>query len=193
MITENINRIDTQLKERFDSVRITEEVDRSGFHFRVRAGKSVGGKTVFLEAVVPFEGLGARRVAWRYAADTRDPGGHMVEMVSDVEALAGDMLEVVEKGRLDRSYLESLATDEPSAGAEVTVDVRSEVARLVEELGMELVDSRTAVDDGLMVEVATFTGSSRLTDRQRIEMALSAVTTATHMWVGDKLVVKNLI
>lgn len=193
MITENINKIDTQLKERFDSVWITQEGDRSGFHFRVRAGKSVGGKTVVLEAVVPFEGLGARRVAWRYAADTRSPGGHMVEMVSDIDNLAGDMLEVVERGRLDRSYLESLDPEEPSEDPGVTVDERSGVARLVEDLGMELVDSRTAVDDGLMVEVATFTGSSRLTDRQRIEMALSAVTTATHMWVGDKLVVKNLI
>jgi hypothetical protein len=114
-------------------------------------------------------------------------------MVSDMEELAADINEVAERRRLDRSYLESLsATDDPQE-PEPAEDEVSEMVALVDKLGMQVTDTRVTTEDGLMVEVSTFKGSIRESDRQRIDMTLSMVEGATHMWIGDRLVVKQII
>jgi hypothetical protein len=193
MIIENINRLDRELKSLFDTVAITKGSERTGHHFDITAEKVVEGRRVKVSVKVPMRAMEAPRVTWSYLSDPRDPSSHVVEMVSDMEELAADINEVAERRRLDRSYLESLsATDDPQE-PEPAEDEVSEMVALVDKLGMQVTDTRVTTEDGLMVEVSTFKGSIRESDRQRIDMTLSMVEGATHMWIGDRLVVKQII
>jgi len=193
MIIENINRLDRELKSRFDSVSIAKGSDRSVHHFEIVAEKVVEGKRVKVSARVPMQALEMPRVAWSYLSDPTDPMGHVVEMISDMEELAADISEVADRRRLDRAYLESLAQVEEEPEPEQIDDQVSEMVALVGRLGMQVTDTRTAIEDGLMVEVSTFKGSVRESDRQRIDMAIALIEGASNLWVGDRLVVKQII
>jgi hypothetical protein len=193
MIIENINRLDRELKSLFDTVAITKGSERTGHHFDITAEKVVEGKRVKVTARVPMPAMEMPRVKWSYLSDPRDSMSHVVEMVSDMEELAADINEVAERRRLDRSYLESLSAIDDPQEPEPAEDEVSEMVALVDKLGMQVTDTRVTTEDGLMVEVSTFKGSIRESDRQRIDMALSMVEGATHMWIGDRLVVKQII
>lgn len=193
MIKETINRIDRELKSMFDSVSITEGAVRGEHHFDLTLEKVVDGRRARVSARVPKHAIASPLVPWTYLSDPRDPMGHVVEMVSENARLAEDMLEVATKRRLDRSYLESLQAVGQAPAEPEPEDLRSDLVVLIERMGMVATDTRTATEDGLMVEVSTFKGDVRPSDRVRIDMALSGIDCVSHMWVGERLVVKQLI
>ena len=188
-----MNRLDRELKSLFDSVAITESSARSGVQLDLALEKSINGKRVAIACSIPKHQAGGQVVPWSYLADTRDPSGHMVEMASGIDRLAADMLEVVSRSRLDRSYLESLPDEPTPDRTDRPEDIRTEVVRLVERMGMETVGSRTACEDGLMVEVSTFRGDLRASDASRVSMALGLMDGVSQSWEGGGLVVKRLI
>lgn len=194
MIKETINMIDRELKAACDSVAITEGADRADRFFDILLEKVVGGRRVRMRAFISKPDLEGKPVRWRYLADTDDPGGHVVERVSDAASVARDMVEVVDRGRLDESYLSSLEeVGEAPAPAPAERPERSRLVEALEAVGMVHMDSRLAAEDGVMVEVSTFRGTGRATDARRAEMAIDAVGGARFFWSGDSLVVKYMI
>lgn len=194
MIQEAINRLDRELKERFDAVYIKEGSVRSDHFFEITLEKLVGRKRVRMVARVSKPDLAMPVVGWRYPSDPRSDAGHVVQRVSEAASLADHMLQVVERGMLDRDYVSSIPEEAPVPEAKAKEPAeRSRMVEALEGVGLVHLDSRMVAEDGVMVEVSTFRHTGRATDARRAEMAVAAVGDAQCFWSGDALVVKYML
>ena len=110
MIKENINKIDYELKDLFESVSIEEKVDRDRFYFEIKvSGNKLNESLKNCEVSFQIDkiDLNGVRVNWKYWSNPilKD---WQVERTSNIEYITKDISDIVLKGRLDSNYLSGL-------------------------------------------------------------------------------------
>lgn len=191
MLKENINKLDRELKESFDSVSISQFEEKSKFFFDIVAEKIVDNQNIGVRVFVEKKELEKPLVTWRYLSNTNDELSYQVECVSKIETLSTDIQNVVVKKKLDAVYLESLSTIDV-AEKEVVIDDRSDVVKMMDEFGVQHLETHQVVEDHVWTNVAYFKHNLRKSDKQRVEMALEAAGWK-FIWNDDKLLIKYYI
>ena len=189
MLKENINKLDRELKESFDSVSISQFEEKSKFFFDIIAEKRIDNKNIGVRVFVEKRELEKPLVTWRYLSNTNDELSYQVECVSKIDTLSTDIQNVVVKKKLDAVYLESLSTIEVKE-EEVTIEEKSDLVKIMEELGVQHLETHQVVEDHLWTNVAYFKHNLRRSDKQRVEMALESGGWSEYFWNDDKLLVK---
>lgn len=191
MLKEAINKLDRELKESFDSVTVNNFEEKAKFYFDIIAEKKVDNKNIAVRVFVEKKELEKPLVTWRYLSNTNDELSYQVECVSKSDLLSSDIKNIVEKKKLDSAYLESLVVDEP-AEEQVTIDERSDLVKMMEEFGVQHLETHQVVEDHVWTNVAYFKHNLRQSDKQRVEMALEAAG-CKFIWNTDKLLVKYYV
>ncbi len=191
MLKENINKLDRELKESFDSVSISQFEEKSKFFFDIVAEKIVDNQNIGVRVFVEKKELEKPLVTWRYLSNTNDELSYQVECVSKIETLSTDIQNVVVKKKLDAVYLESLSTIQVNK-KEVVIDDRSDVVKMMDEFGVQHLETHQVVEDHVWTNVAYFKHNLRKSDKQRVEMALEAAGWK-FIWNDDKLLIKYYI
>lgn len=191
MLKEAINKLDRELKESFDSVTVNNFEEKAKFYFDIVAEKKVDNKNIAVRVFVEKKELEKPLVTWRYLSNTNDELSYQVECVSKSDLLSSDIKNIVEKKKLDSAYLESLVVDEP-AEEQVTIDERSDLVKMMEEFGVQHLETHQVVEDHVWTNVAYFKHNLRQSDKQRVEMALEAAG-CKFIWNTDKLLVKYYV
>ena len=110
MIKENINKIDFELKDLFDSVLIEEKVDRDRFYFEIKVSGSKLNESL-KNCEVSFQinknELNGTQVNWKYWSDPIKQDWQ-IDRTSNMNSISKDISDIVLKGRLDSDYLSGL-------------------------------------------------------------------------------------
>jgi S-adenosylhomocysteine hydrolase len=191
MLKENINKLDRELKESFDSVSINDFEEKSKFYFDIIAEKNIDKKNIAVRVFVEKKELEKPLVTWRYLSNTNDELSYQVECVSKIDTLSKDIQNIVVKKKLDETYLESLSTIEV-AEEKVIVDDRTDLVKMMEEFGVQHLETHQVVEDHVWTNLCYFKHNLRNSDKQRVEMALESAG-FKFIWNDDKLLVKYYI
>ncbi len=189
MLKENINRLDRELKEVFDVVKISETEDKSKFFFDILAEKKQAGKLISVRLLVEKRELEKSLVSWKYFSNTSDETSHLVECVSLFDSLSKDIHNVVASEKFDSAYLESLQSVDDVV-IEDYVEIKEDLVGLMEQFGVEHLETHTTVEDNVYTSLGYFKHNLRKSDMQRVEMALEAAGYPSFFWNDDKLLVK---
>lgn len=116
-IKTNINKIDFDLKNLFENVKIEEKNKGNKFYFEIKANSTFfnineSQEWKRAESIVRIEksDLISPFVKWSYSSNPLNESTDWVERVSNIETIATDIFETITKSRMDKSYFESLET-----------------------------------------------------------------------------------
>lgn len=190
MIKENINKVDGHLKELFDSVNISETQQKYKYYFDIKAEKVFENKKVAVHVQIEKPQLESKLVTWRYFSNPNDVTSFLVERVSDLEHLALDINDVVVNKKLDSDYLRSIELINESKKEDIPVEDKDRLVELMQEFGVQHLETLSVVEDNVYTNVAYFKHTLRRSDMQRVEMALESGGWNKFFWNEDKLLIK---
>lgn len=108
MIKENINKIDYDLKNLFESVEISEKSNKGNYFFEVVASS----KKAQVKAEISIPELNKNVVKWSYYVNPLNESSDKIDRISSIENAANDIFEILSKKKMDSAYFESLETNE---------------------------------------------------------------------------------
>lgn len=108
MIKENINKIDYDLKNLFESVKISEKSNKGNYFFEVVASS----KKAQVRVEISKPELNNNVVKWSYYVNPINESSDKIERISNIENTASDIFEILSKKKMDSSYFESLESNE---------------------------------------------------------------------------------
>lgn len=108
MIKENINKIDYDLKNLFESVKISEKSNKGNYFFEVVASS----KKAQVRVEISKPELNNNVVKWSYYVNPINESSDKIERISNIENTANDIFEILSKKKMDSAYFESLESNE---------------------------------------------------------------------------------
>lgn len=137
MIKENINKIDFQLKNEFDDVNIIEKSTKGEFLFEINASKviNINGepKKVSIKLDIKKESLNKDIFNWDYYIDTNDLNSDRIKKTSLVETIQNDILDIFEKKKFSKDYLDKLESFIPKE-EEVIIEKESQFNNKIQSI-----------------------------------------------------------
>jgi len=111
----NINKIDSDLKNLFEGVYITEKFEKGQYYVQINTNsvfvnENKGYKSR-IEVVVdiPKTELSKNVINWKYYTNPSNIAtSHVIERVSNIEQIATDIFDIARNRRMDSKYFESL-------------------------------------------------------------------------------------
>jgi hypothetical protein len=127
ILKETINRLDGELKARFDTVAITETSKKTGFYFKIECNKTVDNKSYQLIVEVNKDNFRAKVAHWSYLTNPNDSES-IIDRSSTLLDLANDMQDIVLKKRFNKEYIESItenivSINEDKINSETPIDI----------------------------------------------------------------------
>lgn len=119
MITEqiiyNINKIDSDLKNLFENVSISEKNVGNKFFFELKAKSKFNGlkeSNYFVDAevhvLIEKKNLVFNPIKWIYSTNPKNPKADWLERESTMETISNDIHSILTKCKMNASYFESL-------------------------------------------------------------------------------------
>jgi hypothetical protein len=135
-IRTNINKIDFDLKNLFESVKIEEKTSGNQFYFEIIANSTFvneSNECKRAQVIVNIDkrDLSSNFITWSYKSNPLLESSYIVERVSKIDTIANDIHNVIVEKRMDKDYLNSLEVIQETIN-ESTVEVKEET--LVEKL-----------------------------------------------------------
>ena len=164
-LKKRINKLDFELKEKFENVFISEKSYGNQFFFTINCNgefwnlnESQSFQRVELRIIIHKSDLLQESVSWSYLSDPSDESSHWVPRVSNYQFLGNDICDVVTSCRLNPDYLrslpfvlENLNEDSPK----VYVDGDGDNLRLkIQSLGVDI--DQVDQDDKIQLENNSF-------------------------------------
>ena len=111
-IKQNINKIDSDLKNLFENVYITEKSDKNGFFVEISANKMFlfegCKKRVEVKSFINKDDLKFNVIKWNYSLNPLNESASRIERTSYVNSIAKDMYDIASNKRMVKEYFESL-------------------------------------------------------------------------------------
>lgn len=117
MITEdikmNINRIDFELKEVFDKVKISEKADNGGYFFDIKTSSTFifedeSKRRANINVKIYKQDIVNNNIRWFYQSNPLNEKSNWVERVSNIKSISEDITNIVILKQMDEDYLNSL-------------------------------------------------------------------------------------
>lgn len=202
MIKENINKIDFELKNLFDSVTITEKTKKGEFLFEINASKvlEVDGldKKVEVKLEIAKPSLNSNTVKWSYYTNPLKETSEKIEIVSDIDTISSDIYKIVSKKRMTIEYFESLS---PFIG-DVELIVENDQYRSLDKLdNQRLVDilerfgitdevvNESKYVDGVTETRLVFRKSMKPQDRYMLDLNFKSIGLENVQYEDDNIII----
>lgn len=107
----NINKIDFELKQIFETVNITEKTVRNNYYFTINATSKLvlESNTYDVSVSVDIDRKSStNNIKWSYLVNPNDSNSDRIERVSTIDTISKDIHNIVEKQMLVKEYLNSL-------------------------------------------------------------------------------------
>lgn len=152
MITEqiiyNINKIDSDLKNLFESVAISEKNIGNKFFFELKAKSKFNGlneSNYFVDAevhvLIEKKNLVFNPISWIYSTNPKNPKADWLERQSTMETISKDIHTILTKCKMDQAYFESLVpqmnTEKPKT-VEVKLETHDKFIRSLQKNGVKI-------------------------------------------------------
>ena len=144
LISYNINKIDSNLKQLFESVSVKERVITNQFYFEIRCKSNFENLNESLtkcsaECVLLVEKRSIMRdlVQWSYLSNPLNENSFWVDRVSHIDSLHEDVYNLIVKKQMETQYFESLENIEecePVNESVVVSDVKLGTDELFKEI-----------------------------------------------------------
>lgn len=109
---QNINKIDFDLKEIFESVKISDKSVRNNYYYEIVVETITEindeKKQIQLIIDIPKSELHFNNIKWSYYANPLDESSK-VERESNVNELVTDVIDIIMKNKMDKDYINSLS------------------------------------------------------------------------------------
>lgn len=140
-IISNINKIDFDLKNLFESVKIEEKTLGNQFYFEIDANstffninESMEWKKAQVVVKIDKRDLSSNFITWSYKSNPTNESSNIVERVSKIENIALDIYNVIVEKRMDKEYFSNLETVEKVVNESLnTIEPKSDLVDLVKE------------------------------------------------------------
>lgn len=193
MIKRNINKIDYDLNNLFESVGVKEKAFGSQFYFELDVESTffnLNECSEYRKAGCRFriqkQDLRSDIITWSYSVNPLNENSDWIEITSNIDNVANDMYNIISKKRMDSEYFKSLSVVTNSINesfdtvVEVKKDVQYELSDIVNQLGIKVINT----DKRLLEQVEMFSvpdevirvyheGYISLPDMFRIETVLN--------------------
>lgn len=111
-IKQNINKIDSDLKELFENVYITEKTNKGNYYFNITANKMFlfegCKKRIEVNIDINKNDLNTTIVKWNYSVNPLNENADKIERVSYIQNLANDIYDIASNKRMVKEYFASL-------------------------------------------------------------------------------------
>jgi hypothetical protein len=111
-IKQNINKIDSDLKNLFENVYITEKAGKGIYYVEISANKMFlfegCKKRVELKAYISMDDLKSNIIKWNYSLNPLNESADRIEKVSYAHSVAKDMYDIVSNKRMVKEYFDAL-------------------------------------------------------------------------------------
>ena len=104
MIKENINKIDYDLKNLFEDVKILEKSNKGNYYFEIDASS----KNTHVKVEISKHNLNNKIIKWSYYTNPTNESSDKIERISTLDNIAYDVYDVVSTRKMDPEYLESI-------------------------------------------------------------------------------------
>lgn len=199
MIRENINKIDYDLKQLFESVEISEKTNRSDYYFEIRATSTFNfdgdNKLASIKLNISKPELNEHNVKWKYLSNTNDEKSDMVERVSNINSIAKDVYETLSKKRMSSEYLNSLESVS-SINESYTIEEKEELEKKLEEILKRFEVEHKMVSESKYednVQVRNWVYSKYLNPEDKYMLSLNLTTSGfTVDFQGDNIKIQHI-
>ena len=111
MIKENINKIDYELKNLFDSVNITQKSRKGEFYLEISTTSIINesnfSKKIEVKVEILNKNLNSNFIEWSYYSDPTNESSK-IGRLSSINTISKDIKEVLTKKFLSKDYLDSI-------------------------------------------------------------------------------------
>ncbi len=138
-IVQNINKIDFDLKKRFESVSIEEKPILDKFFFEIiSTGNFNFKRNTVTEAtskvLIEKKDLSADIITWKYSINPNQPNAEYIERTSSIGTIGLDIYETLSKKMVDSEYIDSVQNQ--ATLIKEVLDI--EVGKTTEEIILEV-------------------------------------------------------
>jgi hypothetical protein len=196
MIVENINKIDYDLKQLFESVEITEKSDRGNYLFEINATHD--NTKVKVEISKPD--LNQKVVKWTYYTNPLNESSDKIERFSSIGKIATDIFDIISKKMMDKSYLESISYESINESVITESSVISEDEKIELEKKLEEIMKRFEIeerllneskyDENVLVKTISFKQNLKPTDLYLLDFNLKTAGFSKITYQGDVVTVQ---
>lgn len=157
-IVKNINKIDFDLKKRFDSVTIEEKPILDKFFFEIiSTGNFNFNRNTVTEAtskvLIEKKDLSGDIINWKYSINPNQPNAEYIERTSSIGTIGLDIYETLSKKMVDAEYIESVQNQATlikevfeTEGGKTTEEIIFEV---LEQNNFNYLSYETKLDNGV--------------------------------------------
>jgi hypothetical protein len=197
MIRENINKIDYELKELFNSVKIEEKSNKGNYYLEINASTDIHDKKdASVKAEISLPDLNSKVIKWSYYTNPKSESDK-VERVSSIDTISNDIYDVVNKKRMDIEYFESLEDIKYEMVNEsaVTIEQKEELEKKLEDILKrfeveEVVLNESKYDDNVLVNTLVFRKNLKPTDLYMLDINLKSAGYNNVEYVNDTIKVQ---
>jgi hypothetical protein len=195
MIVENINKIDYDLKQLFESVEITEKSNRGNYLFEISATHD--NTKVRVEISKPD--LNQKVVKWAYYINPLNESSDKIERFSSIDKIATDIFDIISKKMMDKSYLESINYESINESvineSVISEDEKLELEKKLEEIMKrfeieERLLNESKYDENVLVKTISFKQNLKPTDLYLLDFNLKTAGFSNITYQGDVVTVQ---
>jgi hypothetical protein len=151
MLKENINKIDYELKNLFENVKIFEKSNKSNYYFEINAFAHVdyGGdrKDAQVKVSISKPDLEFNKIKWSYLTNPLNENSDVILRVSNIDHISFDIYEVLLNKRMEDEYFESLESVYDLITESVIVEKKEDLEKKLEDILKKFEIENTSVEE----------------------------------------------
>ncbi len=157
--TTNINKIDFDLKQRFDKVTISEKPIFNKFYLEIISEAKFSLEknkkcSAVSKVLVEKKFLQRDSINWSYSINPNDSNSQYIDRTSNIQNFAEDVYNTISKKQLSNEYLDFIQRDSIIIKESLDFDLASEltseeiILKVLEKWGVNLVSVESKIEEG---------------------------------------------
>lgn len=157
--TTNINKIDFDLKQRFDKVTISEKPIFNKFYLEIISEAKFSLEknkkcSAVSKVLVEKKFLQGDSINWSYSINPNDSNSQYIDRTSNIQNFAEDVYNTISKKQLSNEYLDFIQRDsiiiKESLDFDLAPELTSEeiILKVLEKWGVNLVSVESKIEEG---------------------------------------------
>ncbi len=157
--TTNINKIDFDLKQRFDKVTISEKPIFNKFYLEIISEAKFSLEknkkcSAVSKVLVEKKFLQGDLINWSYSINPNDSNSQYIDRTSNIQNFAEDVYNTISKKQLSNEYLDFIQRDsiiiKESLDFDLAPELTSEeiILKVLEKWGVNLVSVESKIEEG---------------------------------------------
>jgi Holliday junction resolvasome RuvABC endonuclease subunit len=148
----NINKIDFDLKNKFENVIIEEKSSGNRFYFEISANSEFFNvnenkkfNRVEVKVFINKSDITSSNIKWSYLSNPLIESSHIIERVSKIDSISQDIFEIITEMKMSKDYFDSLEPVELDTMNETTLkdyysQIVYEFSNIIKEFNVNIIN-----------------------------------------------------